>query len=298
MLANRVMLTGATGFIGSRLTMAMLEKGWHVSAIRRPESKMDYLNGIDKEISFHSYDGSIDSLAKAMVQEKPDIVIHLASLFIARHQALDIVPLVESNITFGTRLAEVMANNKVYKLINTGTSWQHFSSENYNPVCLYAATKQAFDDILRYYHEAGGLNVVTLKLFDTYGPGDKRRKLLNLLKRVATTGEHLDMSPGLQRINLVHIDDVVSAFIQSINIVRSMPRGFQDFAVRSGEELTLQELVSKVELITGQRLNITFGAIPYREREEMQPWGGGKSLPQWSPKIRLDEGLKTFFQNL
>ena len=67
-----------------------------------------------------------------------------------------------SNITFGTQLVEAMVANGCYQFVNTGTSWQHYENDEYNPVNLYAATKQAFEDILRYYVETSALRVITL----------------------------------------------------------------------------------------------------------------------------------------
>lgn len=66
---------------------------------------------------------------------------------------------------------------------------------------------------MQYYIEASGLRVITLKLFDTYGPDDPRPKLMNLIQRMAMDNQPLAMSPGEQQIDLVHVEDVVRAFM-------------------------------------------------------------------------------------
>src|SRR5260370_942833 len=131
----------------------------------------------------------------------------------------------------------------VAHFVNTGTSWQHYEGAAYNPVCLYAATKQAFDDILRYYRERFGLRVVTLELSDTYGPGDPRKKLVPLLVERVKDRQKLSMSAGEQRISLVFISDVVEAFVRALEIVGDLPPGGEArFGVAAAEQPSLRGL--------------------------------------------------------
>ena len=89
--------------------------------------------------------------------------------------------MVTANVGFGTALAEAVSQAGDCTFVNTGTVWQHYDARPYSPVSLYAAMKQAFTDVLRFYQEVAGLPVVTLELTDTYGPGDPRPKLLPIL---------------------------------------------------------------------------------------------------------------------
>jgi nucleoside-diphosphate-sugar epimerase len=218
-MSKTALVTGATGFIGSHLARRLVKDGWAVHAVVRSSSKRDLIHDIEHAIHFHIYDGTIDSMQGILAESRPDTIFHLASLFLSQHQPRDITALIQSNITFGTHLVEAAVVNGCFQFINTGTSWQHYENEDYNPVNLYAATKQAFEDILKYYVEAHGVKVITLKLFDTYGPDDPRPKLMNLLKRAAETGETLEMSPGEQLIDLVHVDDVVEAFCTAQELI-------------------------------------------------------------------------------
>jgi nucleoside-diphosphate-sugar epimerase len=182
-------------------------------------------------------------------------------------------------------------------LVNTGTSWQHYRNEDYNPVCLYAATKQAFEDIIRYYSDALNIRAVTLKLFDTFGAGDTRPKLMNLIKKIANDGSELQMSPGEQMIDLVYIDDVVDAFIASSRIIQSMEGGSQtEFCVSSGHQLNVKQIVAVYEKVIGKKINAVFGGRPYRQREVMTLWTKCKLVPGWSPKITLEEGIEKFHE--
>ena len=94
-----------------------------------------------------------------------------------------------------------MTVNGVSKIINTGTFWQHYENREYSPTCLYAATKQAFESILHYYVEAKFLMIITLILFDSYGPSDPRPKLFSLLQEARQSEKVIAMSPGEQKID-------------------------------------------------------------------------------------------------
>lgn len=110
----------------------------------------------------------------------PDAVIHLAALYVNQHKPADIFELANSNIVFGTHILEAMTKNGVAKFLNIGTRWQHLGNKRYNPANLYSATKEAFKAILMYY-ETRGLKHKTLEFGDTYGSGDTRKKIMELL---------------------------------------------------------------------------------------------------------------------
>ena len=190
-----------------------------------------------------------------------------------------------------------MVQNDVYCLINTGTFWQHFQNDDYNPVCLYAATKQAYEMILKYYLETTALKVITLKLYDTYGPNDPRKKLFALLETAAKEQQLLKMSPGEQLIDIVYIDDVVQAFILAAQRLQKQNKtNHEIYAVSSGNPISLKKLVAIYENVSGNKLDIQWGGRPYREREVMKPWDKGKWLPGWRPKYNLEQGIARILQ--
>lgn len=290
--SQRALVTGATGFIGGNLTRALLDKGWNVSCLVRPGSGCSRL---PKGVDLIAYDQQLGfrTLVDVLKEVRPAVVFHLASRFLAGHTPEDIPDLVVSNVQFGAELLEAMSLSETSLLVNTGTSWQHYESRAYSPVNLYAATKQAFEALLQYYVEAGGLRCVTLKLFDTYGPNDPRPKLFHLLDRVAASSEPLAMSPGEQLIDLVHIEDVTKAFLLAAQrLLDGEVGGVESYGVSSGRPIQLRELVAIYAQVSGRRLNIAWGGRPYRNREVMIPWSTGQSLPGWHPCVSLQEGIR------
>jgi nucleoside-diphosphate-sugar epimerase len=281
-MTKKVLITGATGFIGSHLARRLIKDGWQLHAVIRNSSKYDLIKDIKNSVHFHVYNGTIESMQKILAVSQPEIIFHLASLFLSQHKPEDITRLIQSNIVFGSHLVESAVNSGCRQFINTGTSWQHFENNDYNPVNLYAATKQAFEDILKFYVEANGLKVITLKLFDTYGPEDTRPKLLNLLKRAAETGEPLYMSPGEQLIDLVHIDDVVEAFCAAQQFFdKTEGPLMKEYGVTSGNPVSLKEFVLKIENELKKKINVVWSGRPYRNREVMIPWNSMDTVPGW-----------------
>lgn len=286
----KYLLTGATGYIGHSLCKKLINEGHDVACVIRKTSKIDklLLLGV-KEFIVHE---GIETTASFLETFSPDVVFHLSSLFIARHKPEDIADLIQSNVTFPTTILEAMQLAGSKNFVNIGTLWQNFEDERYNPTCLYAATKQAFCDILRFYSENYGITNTTLKLSDTYGPNDNRAKILNLLVEISQTGEVLKMSAGEQLLDYVYIDDVTSAICKAGDLLTSGHKLEREYAVSTKQLKSLKEIAKIVETVSQKELNIEWGALAYREREIMSPWCGGKWIPGWEPKTEITDGIK------
>ncbi|MGG3573010.1 NAD(P)-dependent oxidoreductase [Bacillus gobiensis] len=293
-----VLVTGATGFVGSHVARRFVERGWSVHILVRPNSSLAPIHSIEQSVTVYEHDGTMEGLFDIVKASKPDIVVHLAAFSFVHYEPKDIEPMIRSNVLFGTHLAEAMVANGVNHLIATGTYSQHYENKPYSPSCLYASTKQAFSDILQYYTEATPLQVITLKLFDNFGPNDPRSKIMNLLHKSAVEQKPLAMSPGEQFIDILYIDDVVDAYEMAVERFVLEHAGKNEvYAVSSENPLRLKELVAVYEKASGNKLQIEWGARPYREREAMVLWNQGELLPGWRAKTSLEEGIQKFINS-
>jgi len=288
----KILVTGATGFIGQRLVNSSLRESYQIAVIVRENSDTSVLG---KGIKVFHYNENIDKLIKFCTYEKFDGVIHLATHFTTNHTTEDIPKLIVSNVKFGTEIIEAAIQTKIKWMINVGTFWQNFCSDGYNPANLYAATKEAFQTIAKYYTETSDLIFTTIKLNDTYGPNDTRKKLINLWNKIAKTGESVDFPEGNQIMDISYIDDVISAFEILIKHLYSVDcHNFKNkiFTVSAKERVTLKELASIYEKATKSKLHINWGKRPYRKREVMVPWDKSIPIPGWNPKYSLEMGFK------
>lgn len=286
------LITGGTGFVGRHLVRHLASAGWQVHAVVRGTSDTTAFSAAENRLVCHTHSGAIDSMLAIMCDVRPQVVFHLASVSIADHRPAEVDSLITSNVLYGTQLVEAMTQAGVTALVNAGTSWQHYEKREYSPVNLYAATKQAFEALLQYYVEARNLRVITLKLFDTYGPHDRRQKLLNVLTHSAFTHTPVALSPGDQLIDIVHVDDVARSFLVAAKRLQyGEVHGHEQYAISSGQPISLRNLVKLFEQSLGLPIPIQWGGRPYRPREVMEPWCAA-SLPGWKPEVSLVEGLR------
>jgi CDP-paratose synthetase len=285
-----ILITGASGYIGKEFVRSLSDV-YNIVVLVRESSDIEQLKNfnckIEKFVNFKDIDD---------VFEKNDIsgVVHFASNVVVEHTKEDIDNILDSNIKYGTYLLEASKNCSVKWFINTGTFWQNFESKAYNPVNLYAASKEAFEDIARYYTQTSDLIFTTIKLNDTFGPNDVRSKIFNLWDTYSKSAETLDMSKGEQIIDISYIDDVINAFkimIENLQDANSSKYNNKSYVVSSNERMSLKELAKLFENVTGRELNINWGGRPYREREVMLPLENCELVPKWKQKYTLKEAI-------
>ncbi|RDY24514.1 NAD(P)-dependent oxidoreductase [Romboutsia maritimum] len=294
---KRILISGATGYVGSNLARKLNSLGYEVHIIIRKASNLDKIKDIEENIKKHIFSGSTDDLCEIVLNINPDIVIHLASMFIGEHKIQQVKQLVDSNVLFSTQLMEASVNAGVKYFVNTGTQWQHYQDKEYSPVNLYAATKEAFESIAKYYVESFDMRMITLKLSDTYGPMDTRLKIINKLFEIAQSEEVLDMSKGEQEIGLLYIDDVINAFLIAIEKIQKMnPHECKEFLVLPDKIYSLKEVVNVFEDIINKKLKINWGKREYRKREMMKIYTKEENILKESEIISLYEGISNFIK--
>jgi CDP-3, 6-dideoxy-D-glycero-L-glycero-4-hexulose-4-reductase len=291
-MANKCIITGATGYIGSHVLKYMLSKGWEVHIIADPKFGYDNIKDSIGKIDIFEYDGDILSLCDYFQKTQADVVYHLAAAVITNYKPEQVPILIQSNIQFGTEILEAMKQSNTKLIVSTGSYWQNYNSDDYNPVDLYAATKEAFEKIIKYYTEAEGIRAITLRLYDVYGTNDLRPKLWNTIKKIAGTDEVLNLSPGEQRLDMIFISDVCTAYEKAFSLlIENKNVKNETYGVYSGNRMSLKEIVELYRTLLDKPVNIVYGGKPYKTREVMEPTSRLLVLPGWLPAVSIEEGL-------
>ena len=290
-----ILLTGITGFIGKNLSLKLIDNGYSLYTIVRKTTNIDNIN---ENVIVHVFDGSDTNLSEFILNNKIKGIIHLATKFLASHEYNDIEDLIDSNITFPTKIIDVAIKANIEWFINTGTVWQNYNGSNkYLPTNLYSSTKQSLDDIIAYYNQISSCKFTTLKICDTFGKNDTRKKIMNLLQDLSVGKKDLlEMSPGEQLIDILYIDDVINGYIKLIEYIsKTEKNGIErEYILSSFDLIKLKELVAVFENIADVSLPIKWGSRPYRDREVMTPWNGGMAVPHWNRKYKLSHSIELF----
>lgn len=286
---SAVLVTGGTGFIGRHLVRALAADGADVHVLTRESSQRR--PDVPEGVTVHALPRPSVDVAALVDEVAPGTVFHLATHFVARHRPDELADMVDSNVTLGTVVAEGAVRVGA-RLVHTTSAWQHFDGAEYDPVSLYAAMKQAFVDVLRYFQEVEGLDAREVCLFDTYGPDDDRGKLVGALLHHARQGTAVTMSSGRQLVDLTHVDDVVAALRAAAAHDGPVTR----LVARGGAPLTVRELVDMVEEVSGRSLDVTWGAREDRPREMTRDWLVASDDIGWAPRVPLRDGLARLWE--
>jgi len=234
---------------------------------------------------------SADMLVSEVAALEPKYIIHLAAHQTSLHDGASIAEVLNGGLVLGSLMLEA-ALQSTAMFVTIGSYWQHNRDQNDSTV-FYAAAKDAFGQLTNFYQREHDLIVRELTLFDTYGPGDNREKLLPTLLKATISGERVLLREPDALINLTYITDVVEAIMLSISTERQPC----EVVVRSETFMRIDELVNVIEEVTGRIVNHEYtGEVAINKLKE--PWIFGSPVSNWSPTVDLEKGISNCLQSL
>lgn len=286
-------LTGTSGYIGQHLLNVLKEKGYTFRQIGRSKIQ-DQQALTSNEIVW----SNIDELRQKITVLNKPILINIAGYFVGKHQAHDIEALCEGNIKFPLQMYEAFAKAGCKEILNIGTSWEYDSMGKRNPENLYAALKTANANLLDWFSREYSIKVINLKLNDTYGGNDTRKKLLPLLKKARNEGSKLELGYGSQEINLLNIEDVCEGIISALRALILQKANAQcDMFLLSDETVTLSKLIEISNEVSEKKIEVSFRYASDENGNLRSVWREAPLVPNWRPKVKLKNGLRKYYES-
>jgi UDP-glucose 4-epimerase len=290
---RKILVTGASGFLGSAVARRAQTAGFDVFGVGR-SNVAPRLQG--SNIAYQALDlSNDDALGAYLGFTKPDVIVHAGWNGVAgRYKDQNVQ---YANIIPTCRLIELGAANGLQKFIGIGSQaeYGHYDSPisedaPTNPTTLYGAAKLAACVLARQRAQDLGIDFAWLRLFAIYGEGDNSHWLIPSLIEALSRGNVPPMTQGRQICDYLHIDDAADAILSVISASRA--QGVFNFC--SGVGVSVKDIALILRDLIEPKLDLVFGAVAYGPNQLFCMQGSIEKLSAatgWSPKISMRDGL-------
>lgn len=285
----KVLLTGATGFLGSHLAHQLLKQGCQVIALKRCSSDLKRIQSILSDIS--TYDIDACNLTQPFKDHgKIDAIIHAATCYGRNSESPS--EIFEANLMLPMRLLEAATFFNTDVFFNTDTFF-NIDAISCKYLNNYSLSKKQFAEWGKGFAQSEKIKFINIRLEHMYGPGDDESKFVtHVIKSCIANVSELKLTPGEQKRDFIYIDDVVSAYMILLEKSKQLPKMFKEYGLGTGNAITIRQFVETVHQVTKSRTHLNFG-LPYRENEIMQSEADVTALKDlgWICQIDLLEGI-------
>lgn len=308
----RILVTGAYGFIGSRIVERLLEMGHHVTAMDNKETygviTSEELKKLyrwrqrnwTKEVYRQEGDVTDSNAVLSAFRPKPDYVIHLASY--PRAKLVNNDPWIGvQNVIGGTvNLLWHCQHMPVKKFVFISSSmiYGHFSDGTKEdaitkPNNLYGEAKLTAERFVKHYHQQHGINYAVVRPSGVYGPGDMEDRVLSKFFQKAMYNETLTVHDGDNKVDFTYINDTADGIIRATLSEVSN----RSFNITAGNSVSLRTAAEKIIAVTGSESDIMdTGAHKLYPRRGTLDINRAKDLLGYQPKTSFDEGLEKYYE--
>lgn len=292
---NRILLTGAGGFVGARVARQLVDQGRNVALLLRASSdtrRIDDLLGRCQIVRGDMADlaavrGSIEAF-------RPEATIHIAWEGVKGADRNSQIHL--RNVTNSIELYQLTQAIGAGPFVGLGSQAEYgplpgriSETDPARPTHCYGAAKLATALVLERSAVASGRPFAWLRLFSSYGPGDDPTWLLPYLINTLLAGEVPKVTRAEQVWDYIHVDDVARGVVAALDA-----RASGIFNLGSGRALPLRQIIEMIRDLIDPALPIGFGAIDYRPDQVMHLEADIDALQAatgWTPQVSIEDGL-------
>jgi len=297
-MGKKVLITGASGFVGACLARRLLKEKHNIHIITRDTTNLWRLCEVVKDIEIHNID-LIDSekIAKLASDINIDQVYHLAT-YGGYHYQNNVKDVINTNVVGTWNLFREFSKKNIEMFINTSSSSEY--GEKSEPMCeamkvtpnnMYGASKAAGTILCSTYASINKLPLVTLRLFSPYGYYDAKTRLIPTVISSCLLGKEIKLSQKDSKRDFVFIDDVVEAYLAASKLQSSYG---EIFNIGSGLQYTTEEIVNNILNLIGKDAKISWERNLDRQYEPLMWVSDNKNAYEklkWSPNVDISLGL-------
>jgi nucleoside-diphosphate-sugar epimerase len=293
----RILISGATGFLGAAVAKEMAARGCVVAVMTRRALADSRLGAMaDKLVAIR---GDVFEPASYRMQVQdfaPDALVHCAWGGVASTTRNDLVQL--NNVPATGALIDIAAGAGARIVMGIGSQAEYGpcdgpSAETFapRPTTLYGIAKVAAGQALLQIARERGLRGVWGRVYSLYGPGDDARWLIPSMIRAFQSGETPKVTACEQVWEFLHVSDAARAIASLLD--RDSASGL--FNIGSGEPVRLRDVILRLRDLVAPEITPLFGAVPYRADQVMHLEANISRLRTatgWKPLVSLDAGLE------
>jgi UDP-glucose 4-epimerase len=287
-IAGRVLVTGANGFLGRHLVSRLRSASAEVHTVgRQPSSEV---TPVECRWTANVAD---EREAREVVQRvRPNVVVHLGALTHAAPDLELVLPTFHSALASTVNLLTALTEQGCRRIVLAGSIEEPVGGAEARPASPYAAAKWAASAYGRMFHALYDTPVVIARLALTYGPGQLARKVIPSTIFAVLRGEAPQVSSGARAWDVVYVDDVIEALVR---LVEGRGPDGATVDVGSGRLTTLRSIVERVVAIVDPTITPVFGVVPDRPLTETHAADAAatEAMLDWRATTSLEAGLRT-----
>lgn len=286
-----ILLTGATGFLGSRLLASFLANDYEVVALKRSFSDPSRIKNSLGHSNLRFFDADKEDPSVLFKRYPVRTIVHTATNY-GREKDASIERILQANLHVPLRLAELAVESGTQCFINTD-SYFNKSESVYSSLPDYSLSKKRFfSQLTRLSPKLKIINVVPEHM---YGPYDSLHKFVEtMIQKIAIMRvPRVSLTHGLQKRDFIYLDDVVSAYLKLIEFSRQGDFSVTTFELGTGQTTKIRDFVETIKSMSKSPTILGFGDIPYISDEIMRSSADIACLKElgWSPTISVQEGI-------